>query len=140
MMIPLSFWTYRVGVHPPHERNFFVISEAVQWTKFHQAHFQVKTTHSSSFCPCSNNSFWIGTKLYRQIFFGILINFLVSQVRDTIKPWNVWKYVSLTKEVDWLTCKLHTSHVTQSVTLLIVIIAQGIPLVQISSSYQKLRY
>ena len=139
-MIPSSFWTYRVGVHPPHERNFFVISEAVQWTKFHQAHFQVKTTHSSSFCSCSNNSFWIGTKLYRQIFFGILINFLVSQVRDTIKPWNVWKYVSLTKEVDWLACKLHTSHVTQSVTLLIVIIAQGIPLVQISSSYQKLRY
>ena len=106
MMIPSSFWTYRVGVHPPHERNFFVISEAVQWTKFHQAHFQVKTTHSSSFCSCSNNSFWIGTKLYRQIFFGILINFLVSQVRDTIKPWNVWKYVSLTKEVHWW-CHFH---------------------------------
>ena len=40
-----------------------------------------------------------------------------------------------------LVCKLHTSHVTQSMTL-IVIIEQGISLVHISSSYHflKLRY
>ena len=101
-MIPLTFWTYRVGVvHPPRERNFFVISEAAQWTKFHQAHFQVKTTLPSSFCQCSNNSFWIGIRFYRPIFFGILSNFLISLVRDTVKPWNVWRYVSLIKEVDW---------------------------------------
>ena len=49
-------------------------------------------------------------------------------------------FVDIFKNVS-LVCTLHTSHVTPSMTL-IVIIAQGISLVQISSShhFQKMRY
>ena len=39
-------------------------------------------------------------KLYRPLL-TFQNNFLVSQVSDTIRPWNFPKYVSLAKEVHW---------------------------------------
>ena len=53
------------GVHPPHERTFFVTLNNPSTPIYH---FQVKTTHPFSFGPCSNYSFWIAIRLYRAIF------------------------------------------------------------------------
>ena len=66
-------------------------------------------------------------------YFAFQNNSLVSQIRDMMRLWNFRKYVSLTKK-NWLmksfsffvdifknlslVCKLHSSHITQSVTLI----------------------
>ena len=87
------------GVHPPHEWTFFCNFETAPVNKV-----------SLIFSSQNHTPLWLLSMLQwlilncnqtLQVNFLAYYNNLVSQVRDLMRPWNFWKYFSLTNEVYW---------------------------------------
>ena len=86
-------------VRPPHEQTFFCNFETAPVNKV-----------SLIFSSQNHTPLWplpmlqwliLNCNQTLQVNFLAYYNNLVSQVRDLMRPWNFWKYFSLTNEVYW---------------------------------------
>ena len=87
-------------VHPPNERTFFCNFETAPVNKVFCLIFSSQN-HTPLYLLPMLQCLILNCNLTLQVNFLAYYNNLVSQVRDLMRPWNFWKYFSLTNEVYW---------------------------------------